>query len=468
MTMADRTPEAAGEADSAALFAKRFPTFALLGSALGRRAAAAAPTAPAANPALALFAAPIPGAGGDRGARYRTIEEDLERDARALDTAEIGEAHKISDRIGAALLARLESDTILRLVEGLRWMLLVLFVGALTLLIYQVALKQPLGVLGFATSYFFGGLLLAVFFESQFDGGARQANRRFAAAERDLVDLVGRTTQDLRDRLSPLRAAMQIGGAGGPQALNSAAEARLATAGALRFFNEAPLLGVDEGAEGASCHNVTAALRSAGAAAAARTARGFSMFGFIVLGVAIGAVALFTSLSVASWRAVPAIVTQLWTLERATPGAVSLLFAIFGALGAAMIIGLFAAQNLAAQAPGAVMRSDPARGLANSLHLKSLRAAAESKREFVERYADAVIALESRASKWNGATSASAVESDIPAWRRTPEGPRFVATGFQATPKAFFAGADGKLRVAGASEPAPKRSLFDRLKPPGA
>lgn len=72
--------------------------------------------------------------------------------------------------------------------------------------------------------------------------------------------------------------------------------------------------------------------------------------------------------------------------------------------------------------------------------------------DVIRRIEDAldVYKARARASRGTG-DSASNADSDIPPWRRAPEGPRFVDAGFQAAPKTFLvgpetAGEDGKGR----------------------
>ncbi|GAB4523961.1 MAG: hypothetical protein Kow00133_12040 [Amphiplicatus sp.] len=76
--------------------------------------------------------------------------------------------------------------------------------------------------------------------------------------------------------------------------------------------------------------------------------------------------------------------------------------------------------------------------------------------------------VERPAAKPKGEASFAAADDDAPAWRRPPEGPRFVETGFQAAPKTFRADPPG----AGSEKKSrrgtgPKRTLKGLVKPPG-
>ncbi|MBB5518942.1 hypothetical protein [Amphiplicatus metriothermophilus] len=64
--------------------------------------------------------------------------------------------------------------------------------------------------------------------------------------------------------------------------------------------------------------------------------------------------------------------------------------------------------------------------------------------------------------------AAAAAEDDAPAWRRPPEGPRFVETGFQAAPKAFRADPpDRDSEKKSRRGTGPKRTLKGLVRPPG-
>ncbi|MEQ1930219.1 MAG: hypothetical protein ABL957_06750, partial [Parvularculaceae bacterium] len=87
--------------------------------------------------------------------------------------------------------------------------------------------------------------------------------------------------------------------------------------------------------------------------------------------------------------------------------------------------------------PGAVLKSEPARSMADGLKASALAAAAETENDMIAGYADALGALESKA----GALSHSAGDGAASGWRRAPEAPRFVGVGFQSAPPAFTADA---------------------------
>lgn len=72
------------------------------------------------------------------------------------------------------------------------------------------------------------------------------------------------------------------------------------------------------------------------------------------------------------------------------------------------------------------------------------------------------------AKKAGSEASRDAADDDAPAWRRPPEAPRFVETGFQAAPKTFRAdppGADVEKKSRRGT--GPKRTLKGLVKPPG-
>ncbi|MCA8896168.1 MAG: hypothetical protein KDA48_13000, partial [Amphiplicatus sp.] len=119
-----------------------------------------------------------------------------------------------------------------------------------------------------------------------------------------------------------------------------------------------------------------------------------------------------------------------------------LLFSVAAVAIAPIFIGPVLALASAASSPRSFLSSAPTRAFVNGLHAKALAAAAERKGELVERYADALLGLRRRSQGWakpGAASHDSRDASDVPYWRRAPEGPRFVETGFQATPKTFRA-----------------------------
>lgn len=431
-------------------------------------------TAPSkSHAAMALFAdrGLAGGHGGahasdDRKDRYQRIKDQLELDAQGLDAREVDLAQDVNRKIGHALLARFEAQTIDSFLAIAFWIFLGAFIFSLGMLVIRTAADGPTAPFGIGAVQSLLGVALAAVMRAMFKQSAMAAVSEFRRAERALVSLVGETTNRLRDQLVDLRARMQVGG-NAAAALSAAADARLLTATALRFFAQAPLVSVAEG-EGHACHNVHGALLGAAKRSEAAAWRIGVMLFSALGGAALGAVLVLASADMIAFAPLPAIVTQILEVERANRGAISYLLLIVSVLIAMPIFGLIAAQTAAISNPAGVMRREPSRGLANSLRLKALEAAAESRREFIERYADAVVSLESRASGWGGAShhkaTHAAAELETPYWRRAPEGPRFVAPAFHAAPKAFLAGQDG---VGGGGASAPKRGLWSRLKLPG-
>lgn len=407
----------------------------------------------------------------DRKDRYQRIKDQLEMDAQGLDTREVDLAQDVNRKIGQSLLARFEAQTIDGFLAIGFWVFLGAFILCLSMLVVRTAADAPTAPFGIGAMHSLLGIVLAAVMRSLFGQSASAAEGQFRRAERDLVELVGEATGRISNQLKDLRARMQAGAAA-PAAVTAAAEARLLTATALRFFSQAPLVGVADGTEGHTCHNVQGALVGAAKRSEAAAWRLGVMLFSALGGAALGVVLLIASTETIAFAPLPDFVTKILDVERAHRGAISYPLLIVGILIALPILGLLAAQTAAIANPAGVMRREPTRSLANSLQLKALKAAAESRREFIERYVDAVISLESRATGWGSSShhraTHSAAELETPYWRRAPEGPRFVATGFQAAPKAFLSGPAAGEGSSGRRKPGPKRGLWDRLKPPGA
>lgn len=445
---------------------------------------AAKPIAPAIRPhaAMALFAganhaAPHGGGhddshgGADRKDRYQRIKDQLEMDAQGLDTREVDLAQDVNKKIGQSLLARFEAQTIDSFLAVGFWIFLGVFIACLAMMVVRTSIGAPTAPFGIGAMHSLLGIVLAAVMRALFGQSASAAVGQFRRAEKTLTDLVSDATTRIRDQLVELRARMQAGAAA-PSAISAAAEARLLTATALRFFSQAPVIGVPDGDEGHTCHNVQGALVSAAKRSEAAAWRLGMLLFSALFGAGLGAVLLLASAETFALAPMPAFITRILEVEREHRGAISYLLLIVGVLVALPILGLIAAQTAAISNPAGVLRREPTRGLANSLQLKALKAAAESRREFIERYVDAVVALESRATGWGGAShhkaTHSAAELETPYWRRAPEGPRFVSTGFQAAPKAFLSGPDAAAGGAeGRRKSGPKRGLWGGLKPPG-
>lgn len=463
--MADGKRTDARSSDGKKLFA---------GLRLGVGPKAASEPAETPHAAMALFAAPAgaPAGPAARSGRYEEIKAQLFADAAGLDAEEVGKARKIASAIGQSLLDRLLAT---RVADNLFWVgriFVVFFFFAFVWFTFQAGMRRPAADAGFAAIVFVVGFLVAAFVESTFRVFARGARRKFDQASDALEEIVRVATGRFRDALVPRRARMQAG-SGARDALTASAEARLLTAGALRFFSQAPFIGVQEAGAGHTCGNVASALRAAGQRARAASDQVTINTIIAAAGAAVGAAFILASLSSFEWRGPPPALKTLMEFGFAHPvAALSVAFMALLLLFA-MIPGYVAAQLEAAAHPERVLAAEPTKTIANNLHLRVLQAAAEQQREFIERYADALIALETRSSSWgDGGTAghhAASADSDIPQWRRAPEGPRFVETGFQASPKAFLMGPEGAS--AGGSPTrgsAPKRRLFGLGKPSGA
>ncbi len=438
---------------------------------------------PKPHPAMALFAGPNHGGDGhghdshghqpseDGKDRYQRIKDQLEMDAQGLDTREVGLAQGVNKRIGAALLARFEAQTIDSFLAVAFWVFLGAFIVSLGMMVLRTAMDAPTAPFSIGAVHSLIGVVLAAVMRGLFGQSAAASIAQFRKAEADLVSLVSEATTRISGQLKDLRARMQAGAAA-PAALSAAAEARLLTATALRFFAQAPLVGVADGEEGHACHNVRGALLAAAKRSEAAALRTGTMLFATLGGVILGVMLLLASVKTIELAPMPVLVSQILEIERNQRGSISYLVFIVAVLIGLPVLGLITAQAAAINNPSGVLRREPTRGLANSMQLKALQAASESRREFIERYIDAVLTLESRSTGWGGAShhkaTHSASELETPYWRRAPEGPRFVATGFQAAPKAFLAGPDPGGTSEGRRKTAPKRGLWERLKPPGA
>jgi hypothetical protein len=406
----------------------------------------------------------------DRKDRYQRIKDQLEMDAQGLDTREVDLAQDVNKKIGHSLLARFEAQTIDSFLAIAFWIFLFAFIVCLSMLVVRTAADAPTAPFGIGAMHSLLGIVLAAVMRALFGQSADAAVGEFRRAETALVELVSEATTRIRDQLVELRGRMQSASPA-PAAMSAAAEARLLTATALRFFSQAPLVGVADGDEGHTCHNVQGAVLGAAKRSEAAAWRLGVMLFSALGGAALGVVLLLASAETFALAPLPDFVTKILELERDHRGAISYLLLIVGILIALPILGLLAAQTAAIANPAGVMRREPTRSLANSLQLKALKAAAESRREFIERYVDAVVSLESRATGWGSSShhkaTHSAAELETPYWRRAPEGPRFVATGFQAAPKAFLSGSEAGEGASGRRKSGPKRGLWGRLKPPG-
>lgn len=390
------------------------------------------------DPAKILF--PDGGTGGDRAGRagqYHEIADRLTRDARDLDTVEARNADILCAKLVSALIDRTTAKSIANMAFLVQTALGVGFIGFFGGLMYRIARETPYGAFGFGALYLFVGALAAAFLVFLTENAAGGAVARFRRKEADLIRLVEQTTSEFHESLVRLRSAMEANAASDfPKAIAAASEARLVTVSALRFFHRAPVVGAEAGercevllgtmlvAAGAGLKTVLAALAALVGAAAF---------------FAAGAAALyFSAVEPPQLKALPEIIRRLTELEAAEPGRVLLAVVIAGAVLAPIFLGPLITLISGSANPRAFLGAEPTRSLVNGMHAKALSAAAERKGELIERYADALLSLERRAEGWAARGASFEAADDIPAWRKSPEGPRFVETGFQAAPKSFL------------------------------
>ncbi|HPE31740.1 MAG TPA: hypothetical protein PLV61_11165 [Parvularculaceae bacterium] len=407
-----------------------------------RRLAPSGPLAEAPpDPSKILFPASASDGDHGRASQYESVEDSLMQDVESLDSVDTANAGIVGRSLASALLDRAIGMAIANIAFFVQVALAIGFVAFFTGLFYRVATDTPFGIYGFGTLYFLTGALTAAFVVFFAEGASRGALVRCLKAENNLTAIVAQTTNDFHDRLVRLRSKMEANAASDlPEAIAAASEARLTTVAALRFFKDAPVI---DAASGEESDVLTGFLRETAGSELKSMTR--SLLGLVMLLAAFGAGAAtiyFNAAEPPQLGRLRALFADLAALEAAQPGRVILLFSVAAVAIAPIFIGPVLALASAASSPRSFLSSAPTRAFVNGLHAKALAAAAERKGELVERYADALLGLRRRSQGWakpGAASHDSRDASDVPYWRRAPEGPRFVETGFQATPKTFRA-----------------------------
>lgn len=395
-----------------------------------------------------LFPAPRYAADGasldsTSAAHYDLVSEELRREAGELDVAGADKATALGAKIAASLVDQMEANAIYGISAVLRGLImlgLIVFAAGLS---WKVASKLDPAPYSYATLYAFIGLFGVLAAGAAADGAAAVAKKRFARFAGDLESLVSQTTNRFRDRLLEQRAAMQLNAAADlPGAISAAARARMTTVAGLRFFEQAPVIGVD--GEGYRCHVLGGLVASEANHRLGAGTRFIGRFSMLIFGVAIGIAALFFSIS-GSFTLIPPppFITELMAAEAARPGIVTFALAMAAAIFAPHLLGPMAAQIISADDPTGALRRYGLDAAANGLKNRALTAAAERPREMIERFADALLSLEKRTEAWSktGARFAETPSPDEPQWRKAPEGPRFVAQNFASAPPKFVADA---------------------------
>lgn len=397
---------------------------------------------------------------GGQAEQYDHIAQELRHEAGELDIAAADNATALGAKLAASLVDQMEANAIYGLSAVLRGIImlgLIVFAAGLS---WKAASKLDPAPYSYATLYAFLGLLGVLAAGAAADAAAGEARKRFAGVAADLESLVAQATGRIRDRLIEQRAGMQLNSVADlPGAINASARARLTTVAGLRFFEQAPVIGAD--GEGYRCHvlgGLVAAEASYRLGAGTRLIGRFSM---LIFGVAIGVAALFFSISGAfKLLPPPPFIAELIAAEASRPGIVTFAVAMAAAMFAPHVLGPMAAQIIAADDPVGALKRYGLDAAANGLKNRALTAAAERPREMIERFADALLALEKRAGAWSKAGSrfGEVAPTDEPQWRKSPEGPRFVTQSFAAAPPKF---------VADASPPA-RRGFFSKSSRPDA
>jgi len=412
-----------------------------------------------------LFPAPRYGADGaalesGQGAHYDLIASELRQEAGELDVAGADKATTLGHALARSLVDQMEASAIYNMASVLRGVIMLAVVGFAAGLTWRIAAQLDPAPFSYAALYAFIGLFGVIAAGLAADGAGGEAKKRFARSSGDLESLVALATGRFRDRLIDQRAAMQPNAAADlPGAISAAARARLTTVAALRFYDRTPVIGAE--GEGYRCEVLGAAVRAAAQHRLGAGARFIGRFSALIFGAALGIVALYFSLAQpVGLIAPPAFLADLIAAEAARPGIVSFALVIAAAIFAPHLFGPFAAQLIAADDPAAALKRYGLDAAANGLKNRALTAAAEGPREMIERFADALLALERRAEAWSNtdarfADNPGALE---PSWRKAPEAPRFVAQSFAATPASFVAG----------PRPAAQRGFFSKESRPDA
>lgn len=425
-----------------------------------------------------LFPAPRFAADGEalesgQGEHYDKVRAELRQEAGELDVAAADKATALGRKIAESLLDQMEANAVYGISAMLRGVIMLGLVFFAAGLSWKTASKLDPAPFSYATLYALLGLFGVLAAGAAADGAAGAAKKRFGRAAGSLESLVAQATGRFRDRLIEQRAAMQLNSpADLPGAISAAARARMTTVAGLRFYEHAPVIGVD--GDGYRCHVLGGALAQEAQHRFGAGARFFGRFSVLLLGVAIGIAALFFSISGPfALLPQPAFVAGLIGAEAARPGIVTFAFAMAAAIFAPHILGPMAAQVVTTDDPAGALKRYGLDTAANGLKNRALTAAAERPREMIERFADALLALEKRADAWSktGARFAESVPSDEPSWRKASEGPRFVTQAFAAAPPKFVADPSPAVRRGFFSKPArpdasPKQAFGDSEPPP--
>ncbi len=410
---------------------------------------------------------------GSQAEHYDHIARELRQEASDLDAAAADKAVMLGKALAKSLLDQMEAKAVFRISAVLRGVVmlgLLFFVAALS---WKVASKLDPAPYSYASLYAFLGLIGVLAAGVAADSADSAARKRFARIAGDLESLVAQATGRLRDRLIEQRAAMQLNSAADlPAAISAAARARMTTIAGLRFYEQAPVIGAES--DGYRCHVLGAAVAAEANHRLGAGTRFIGRFSALLFGVAIGIAALFFSIAGPfALIPLPAFVSELVAAELARPGIVTFALAMAAAIFAPHLLGPMAAQIIAADDPAGALKRYGLDAAANGLKNRALTAAAERPREMIERFADALLALEKRADAWSktGARFAESAPADEPHWRKAPEGPRFVAQNFAVAPPKFVADAAEPVRRGFFSRPArpdaaPKQTFGGSEAPP--
>lgn len=387
---------------------------------------------------------------------YDHVGEELRQEAGELDIAAAEKATEIGGRIAASLLDQMEASAVHGLSASLRALMalgLVLFLAAFS---WRVASQLVPAPFSYAALYAFFGLLGAVAAGLAADAAASEAKKRFGRASDDLESLVARASGRFSDRLKDLRAAMVATGAADlPGAIAAASRARMTTVAGLRFYERSPVIGA--AADGYRCPVLAGAIAAEATRRLSAGTRIIGRLSTLIFGIAVGVAVLFLSLAQPpSFAAPPDIIGALIIAEKTRPGIVVFALAIGLAIFAPHLLGPMAARLIAADDPAGALRRYGLDAAANGLKDRALAAAAERPGEMVERFADALRALEAQAeaSSRTGTRFGAAADADELPWRKAPEGPQFVAQNFQSAPPRFLADAPVPSRRGFFSRPA--------------
>ena len=434
------------------------------GRARGKKKLPAAEAASGVPDPSKIFPAPRYSAEGaalstGQAEHYDLVGDELRQEAGELDVAAAEKAAALGNKLAASLLDQMEASAVFGLSAVLRGLIALGLLVFMSALAWRVASKLDPAPFSYATLYAFIGLFGVVAAGLAADSAAGAAKKRFARAAADLESLVAQATGRFRDRLIEQRAAMQLNSAADlPAAISAAARARMTTVAGLRFYEQSPVIGA---AEGYRCQVLGDAIANAANHRLGAGTRFIGRFSALIFGVAIGVAALFFSLAApVSFAPLPDFIGTLIAAETARPGIVTFALAMALAIFAPHILGPMAAQVVAADDPAGSLRRYGLDGLANGLKDRALTAAAERPREMIERFADALRALEGRAEAWSktGARFGHDAPAEDLAWRKPPEGPRFVAQNFVSAPPSFVAGAPAT----------PRRGFFSKSDRPDA